>query len=300
MNRVFRQYLDRIVIVFIDDILIYSTNENEHIDHLRIVLQILKDQKLYAKFNKFKFLIRYIAFLGHTVSSTGIEVDPKKTYTVKSWPRPLSPTYIRSFLGLTDYYRRKGLGCVFMQNGKVISYALRKLKVHEKNYPTHDHKLAAVVFALMIYRHYLYGIHVDVFTNHKSMQYVFTKKDLNLFQRRWLELLKDYDMSVLSHSGKANAVADALSRLSMGSVAHVEEEMRELAKDVHRLARLGVHLISISNGGVTVHNGAESSLVVEVKEMQDSDPILLELKGVVNNQRVEVFSQGGDGVLRYQ
>ena len=86
----------------------------------------------------------------------------------------------------------------------------------------------------------------------------------------------------------------------MGSVAHVEEKRRELAKDVHRLARLGVRLMSISDGGVTVQNGAESSLVVEVKEKQDSDPILLELKGAVRNQRVEVFSQGGDGVLRYQ
>ena len=107
-------------------------------------------------------------------------------------------------------------------------------------------------------------------------------------------------MSVHYHPGKANVVADALSRLSMGSVAHVEEERKELAKDVHRLARLGVRLMSISDGGVTVQNGAESSLVVEVKEKQDSDPILLELKGAVRNQRVEVFSQGGDGVLRYQ
>ncbi|MCQ8082127.1 hypothetical protein NP492_23680, partial [Salmonella enterica] len=107
-------------------------------------------------------------------------------------------------------------------------------------------------------------------------------------------------MSVHYHPGKANVVADALSRLSMGSVAHVEEERRELAKDVHRLARLGVRLMIISDGGVTVQNGAESSLVVEVKEKQDSDPILLELKSAVHNQRVEVFSQGGDGVLRYQ
>ena len=155
--------------------------------------------------------------------------------------------------------------------------------VHKKNYPTHDLELAAVVFALKIWRHYLYGVHVDVFTDHKSLQYVFTQKELNLRQRRWLEFLKDYDMSVHYHPGKANVVADALSRLSMGSVAHVEEERKELAKDVHRLARLGVRLMSISDGGVTVQNGAESSLVVEVKEKQDSDPILLELKGAVHN-----------------
>ena len=100
-------------------------------------------------------------------------------------------------------------------------------------------------------------------------------------------------MSVHYHSGKANVTEDALSRLSMSSVAHVEEERKELVKDVHGLARLGVPLMSISDIGVTVHNREESSLVVEVKEKKDTDPILLELKGAVHNQRVEVFSQGG-------
>ena len=107
-------------------------------------------------------------------------------------------------------------------------------------------------------------------------------------------------MSVHYHSGKENVVADALRRLSMGSVAHVEEKRKELVKDVHMLSRLGVFLMSISDNGVTIHKGAESFFVVEVKENQDSDPILLELKDAVHNQRVEVFSQGGDGVLRYQ
>ncbi|WMV58863.1 hypothetical protein MTR67_052248, partial [Solanum verrucosum] len=104
-------------------------------------------------------------------------------------------------------------------NGKVIACASGQLKIHEKNYPTHDLELAAVVFALKIWRHYLYGVHVDVFIDHKSLEYVFSRKDLNLHQKRWLEILKDYDMSVLYHPGKANVVVDALSRLSMGSVA---------------------------------------------------------------------------------
>ncbi|WMV54594.1 hypothetical protein MTR67_047979, partial [Solanum verrucosum] len=181
------------------------------------------------------------------MSSRGIEVDPKKTDAVKSWPRPLSPTYIRRFLGLANYYRRfvedfssitsplmtltqkkvkfewteawfvvycdafrVGLGCVLMQRGIVIAYASRQFKIHEKNYSTHDVELVAVVFAFKIWRHYLYGVHVDVFIDHKSLQYVFSQKDLNLRQRRWLELLKDYDMSVLYHPGKANVVIDAL------------------------------------------------------------------------------------------
>ncbi|WMV20230.1 hypothetical protein MTR67_013615 [Solanum verrucosum] len=260
MNRVFKQYLDLFVIVFIDDILIYSRNEEEHASHLRVVLQTLKDRQLFAKFSKCEFWLQSVAFLGHIVSSEGIRVDSQKIEAVKQWPRPTSATDIRSFLGLAGYYRRfvegfssiassltkltqkkvkfqwsddceksfaelktrlttapvltlpegsdgyviycdvsrVGLGCVLMQRGKVIAYASRQLKVHEKNYPTHDLELAAVVFALKIWRHYLYGVHVDVFTDH-SLQYVFTQKELNLRQRRWLEFLKDYNMSVHYH-----------------------------------------------------------------------------------------------------
>ncbi|KAH0633127.1 hypothetical protein KY284_035913 [Solanum tuberosum] len=337
MNKVFKQYLDLFVIVFIDDILIYSRNEEEHASHLRIVLQTLKDRQLFAKFSKCEFWLQSVAFLGHIVSSEGIQVDSQKIKAVKQRPRPTSATDIRSFLGLAGYYRRFVEGfssiaspltkltqkkvkfqwsddceksfaelktrltttpvltlpegsdgyviyCDVSRRGNVIAYASRQLKVHEKNYPIHDLELAAVVFALKIWRHYLYGVHVDVFTDHKSLHYVFTQKELNLRQRRWLEFLKDYDMSVHYHPGKANVVADALSRLSMGSVAHVEEERKELARDVHRLTRLGVRLMSISDGGVTIQNGAESSLVEEVKEKQDSDAILLELKGAVHNQ----------------
>ena len=107
-------------------------------------------------------------------------------------------------------------------------------------------------------------------------------------------------MSVHYHLGKANVVADALSRLSMDSVAHVEEERKELVKEVHRLAHLGVRLMSISDSGVIVQNGEESSWVVEVKEKQESDPILLELQNVVHNQRVDVFSQGEMAYFAYK
>ncbi|WMV13718.1 hypothetical protein MTR67_007103 [Solanum verrucosum] len=106
MNRVFRLYLDMFMIVFMDDILIYSRSEGEHMDHLRIVLQVLKEHQLYAKFSKCEVWLRSVAFLGHSVSSKGIDVDPKKTDAVKSWPRHLTLSDIRSFLGLTGYYRR--------------------------------------------------------------------------------------------------------------------------------------------------------------------------------------------------
>ncbi|KAH0644931.1 hypothetical protein KY284_032815 [Solanum tuberosum] len=285
MNMVFKQYLDLFVIVFINDILIYSRNEEEHATHLSVVLQTLKDRQLFAKFSKCDFLLQFVAFLGHVVSSEGIQVDSQKIEAVKLWPRPTSPTDIRSFLGLAegsdDYViycdaSRVSLGCVLMSQGKVIAYSSRQLKVNETNYPTHDLELAAVVFSLKIWRHYLYGVHVYVFSDHKSLQYVFTQKVLNLSQMRWLEFLKDYDMNVFYHPSKANIVADALSRLSISSVEHVEGERKELAKDVHQLPRLEVRLMSILYGGVTVQNGSKSSL------------------------RVQIFSQEGDGVLRYQ
>ncbi|KAH0781790.1 hypothetical protein KY290_001388 [Solanum tuberosum] len=264
MNRVYKPYLDVFVIVFIDDILIYSRNEEEHASHLRIVLQTLKDRELYVKFSKCEFWLESVAFLDNIMSGEGIKVDTQKIKAKQNWPRPTSPTDIRSFLGLAGYYRRLttapvltllegtqgfvvyydvsrvGLGCVLMQNGKVIAYASRHLKVNEKNYPTRDLELAAVVFALKIWHISLYDVHVDVFTNQKS---------------------------------KANVVDDALRKLSMGSTAHVEEEKRELAKVVHRLAQLGVRLMDSIEGRVVAN---------------------------VHKQKVLAFEQGRDSVLRYQ
>jgi ribonuclease HI len=107
---------------------------------------------------------------------------------------------------------RQGMGCVLMQEGKVVPYASRQLRKHEQNYPTHDLELAAVVHALKIWRHYMIGNKYQIFTDHKSLKYIFTEKDLNLRQRRWLELINDYDLDIQYHPGKANVVADALSR----------------------------------------------------------------------------------------
>nr|GFC88257.1 putative reverse transcriptase domain-containing protein [Tanacetum cinerariifolium] len=106
----------------------------------------------------------------------------------------------------------KRLGAVLMQREKVISYASRRLKIHEKNYTTHDLELGAVVFTLKVWRHYLYGTKCTVFTDHKSLQHILDQKELNMKQRRWLELLSDYDCKIRYHPGKANVVADALSR----------------------------------------------------------------------------------------
>ena len=115
----------------------------------------------------------------------------------------------------------QGLGCLLMQDGGVIAYASRQLKKNEQNYSTHDLELAAVVFALKIWRHYLYGVPYQIFTDHKNLPYIFTQKELNLRQRRWLELIKDYDYTIKYHPRKANVVADALSQNLEGSYANL-------------------------------------------------------------------------------
>jgi hypothetical protein len=107
-----------------------------------------------------------------------------------------------------------GLGCVLMQDGRVVAYASRQLRKHEVNYPTHDLELAAVVHALKIWRHYLLDNVCNIYTDHKSLKYIFTQPELNMHQRRWLELIKDYNLQVHYHPDKANVVADALSRKS--------------------------------------------------------------------------------------
>ncbi|GJZ65731.1 putative reverse transcriptase domain-containing protein [Tanacetum coccineum] len=199
MNRVCKPYLDKFVIVFIDDILIYSCNEEEHANHLRIILKLLRKEKLYAKFSNCDFWIRIVQFLGHLIDSQGLHVNPAKIEAIKKWASPTTPTKIR-------------LGAVLMQREKVIAYASRQLKPNEENYTTHDLELGAVVFALKIWRHYLYGTKCTVFTDHKSLQHIFDQKELNMRQRRWLELLTDYDCEIRYHPGKANVIADALSQ----------------------------------------------------------------------------------------
>ncbi|GJW58434.1 putative reverse transcriptase domain-containing protein [Tanacetum coccineum] len=217
MNRVCKPYLDKFVIVFIDDILIYSKDEEEHEEHLKAILELLKKEKLYAKFSKCEFWIPKVQFLGHVIDSRGIHVDPAKIESIKDWASPKTPTEIRQFLeGNQVRLGRKGRECFSVNKAevreKVIAYASRQLKVHEKNYTTHDLELGSVVFALKIWRHYLYGTRCTIFTDHKSLQHILDQKELNMRQRRWLELLSDYDCDIRYHPGKANVVADALSR----------------------------------------------------------------------------------------
>ncbi|GKC95028.1 putative reverse transcriptase domain-containing protein [Tanacetum coccineum] len=164
---------------------------------------------------------------------SGVHVDPAKIEAIKNWAAPATPTEVRQFLGLAGYYRSaprlslpegsedfvvycdaslKGFGAILMQREKVIAYASRQLRKNKENYTTHDLELGAVVFALRLWRHYLYGTKCTVYTDHKSLQYILDQKELNIRQRRWIKLLSDYDCVIRYHRGKANVVADALSR----------------------------------------------------------------------------------------
>ncbi|GJZ22874.1 putative reverse transcriptase domain-containing protein [Tanacetum coccineum] len=210
MNRVCKPYLDKFVIVFIDDILIYSRDEKEHEEHLKAILELLKEEKLYAKFSKCEFWISKVQFPSHVIDSRSIHVDPAKIESIKDWASPKTSTEIRQFFGLAGYYRRFIEG--FSKIAKSMTKLTQKGLIHEKNYTTHDLELGSVVFALKIWRHYLYGTRCTVFTDHKSLQHIFDQKELNRRQRRWLELLSDYDYDIRYHPGKENVVADALSR----------------------------------------------------------------------------------------
>ncbi|WVZ97104.1 hypothetical protein U9M48_042662 [Paspalum notatum var. saurae] len=292
MNLVFMNELDKFVVVFINNILIYSKNEEEHEEHLLIVLTRLREHKLYAKFSKCAFWLKEVSFLGHILSEKGVAVDPSKVESVLNWKQPET-----SFLSLAGYYRRfikdfsktakpmtsltkknakyswspnceeafqslkrslttapvlaqpdvmkpfdvysdasgNGLGCVLMQEGGVVAYTSRQLRKHEANYPTHDLELAAVVHALKIWRHYLLGNTCDIYTDHKSLKYILTQPELNMRQRLWLELIKDYDLEIHYHPGKANVVADALSRRAHCNVIEARPIVRVLCCEIDEI-----------------------------------------------------------------
>ncbi|GJZ09899.1 putative reverse transcriptase domain-containing protein [Tanacetum coccineum] len=191
--------------VFIDDILIYSRNKEEHANHLRIILELLKKEKLYAKFSKCDFWICIVQFLGHLIDSQGLHVDPAKIEAIA-----------KSLTELTQKNKKYIWGEDQESTFQLLKQKLCEapiLALPEGNddfvvYCDASHQ----VFALKIWRHYLYGTKCTVFTDHKSLQHILDQKELNMRQRHWLELLADYDCEIRYHPGKANVVADALSR----------------------------------------------------------------------------------------
>nr|GEX38742.1 retrotransposon protein, putative, Ty3-gypsy subclass [Tanacetum cinerariifolium] len=200
MNRVCKPYLDKFIIVFIDDILVYSKDEEEDEKHLKIILELLKKERLYAKFSK-------------------------------SLPEGMEDFVV--------YYDAsfKGYRALLIQREKVIAYDSRKLKVHEESYTTHDLELGVVVFTLRLWRHYLYGTKCVVFTDHKSLQYILNQKEPNLRQRRWIELLSDYACEIRYRLEKTNVVADELNRKKRNKPLRVRALMMTVHNDLPKQIR---------------------------------------------------------------
>jgi len=356
MNSVFMPELDKFVVVFIDDILIYSKTKKEHAEHLRIVLTRLREHQLYAKFSKCEFWLDKVHFLGHVLLVDGVTVDPGKVEDVLNWMPPTTGHEVRSFLGMVGYYRSFipdftrvakpimtllknqtkfvwsseceqafqtlkrllttapvlaqsdiekpfdaycdasgiGIGYVLMQEGRVIAYASRQLKPHEENYPTHDLELAAVVHALKIWRHYLLGNTCHLYTNHKSLKYIFTQAELNMRQRRWLELIKDYDLEVHYHPGKANVVVDALGRKAHCNCLTVMPKDITLCQE---LENLGIEMIS---QGSLANLKIDFNLEAQIIAAQKEDKGMKYLKEKISNTAPTDFKVDDAGVVWFK
>jgi len=358
MNRIFHPFLDQFVVVFIDDILIYSKTLEEHEEHLRIVLQILREKKLYAKLSKSEFWLEKVKFLGHVISNKGVLVDPTKAEAVLQWEPPKTVTEIHSFLGLAGYYKRfiggfskialpltqlskkgqafvwtekcensfqelkkrlttspvlalldptghfvifcdaskMGLGCVLMQDRRIVAYSSRQLRTHEKNYPTHDLELVVIVFALKIWRHYVYGGKFEVFSDHKSLKYLFDQKELNMRQRRWMEFLKDYDFELHYHPGKVNVVADALSRKSLHVSSLMIHEMDLLEKFIDMNLSLTLSHDKMQLNFIQIINNLQKQIL----EAQECDEFINKKKKLISQRGGENFGIDKIGTLRFK
>ena len=192
---------------------------------------------------------------------------------------------------------KDGLGCVLMQSGKVMAYGSRQLKNHEQNYPTHDMELAAIVFALKIWRHYLYDDQFEVFSDHKSLKYIFTQRDHNMRQRRWMEFLEDYDFTLHYHPGKENVVADALSRKSRGVLASIASREWRMLETV---GQFRLHYDEQAQGTLGSMM-ATPSLLSRVIESQVQNAELLSIRDRVQSGTADEGSAiHTDGSLRYR
>jgi hypothetical protein len=181
-----------------------------------------------------------------------------------------------------------------MQEGHVIAYTSGQLQKYELNYPTHDLELAAIVHALKIWRHYIMGTKCRVYTDHKSLKYIFIQKDLNLRQRRWLELIKDYDLETHYHPGKANLVADALSRKEDVHSAVVAQLPDEIVEDFRRL-KLG---IVAHTKGVIID--VEPTLEQEIRKEQIGDTKIQEIKDLITEGRGPEFTEEEQGTVWFK
>ncbi|WVZ93490.1 hypothetical protein U9M48_039465 [Paspalum notatum var. saurae] len=332
MNSVFMNELNKFVVVFIDDILVYSKNEKEHEEHLRIVLSRLREHKLYAKFSKCAFWLKEVAFLGHILSAKGVAVDPTEyhrrfikdfskiakpmtTLTQKNAKFAWSPKCEEAFGTLKklltsapvlaqpditkpfDVYcdaSSSGLGCVLMQEGRVIACASSQLRKHEVNYLTHDLELLAVVYALNKWRHYLLGNTCHIYTDHKSLKHIFTRPELNMRQRRWLELIKDYDLEVHYHPGKANVVVDALSRKAHCNFIEARPTVRVLCCQIGEIDTPIVQQVELYN--LIIEPTSKDQIIAAQKK----DKGMAHIRDGINEKKKACFKLDEEGVLWFK
>ena len=276
---IFREYIDDFMVIYLDDMLVFSDNEEDHARHLELIAAVLRKHDLRLSLKKCRFYQSRVEFLGHLVGQEGISMDPRKVEAIREWPVPTTVTHVKQFLGLASFYRRfidkfsfistvlsnltkkevvwewgaaeqaafEGLKDAMTQapvlaiadsvkgftlhtdasnfaiagvlsqeqpdgTMRPVAFQSRKLVPAEINYPTHDKELLAIVHSLKVWKHYCLGRPVNVFTDHASLRYFLTQKDLTGRQGRWAESLAQYTLEIKYLPGIANVVADALSR----------------------------------------------------------------------------------------
>ncbi|XP_043717547.1 uncharacterized protein LOC122665462 [Telopea speciosissima] len=314
MNKVFHPYLDKFVVVYLDDIVVYSNTLEEHVQHLRIVFKVLKDNQLYVKKEKCSFAQEEVMFLGHKIGGGTLRMDESKVQAIQEWEAPTKVTELRSFLGLVNYYRRFiqgyskraapltdllkknkawewsdscqdafddlkkaimekpvlalpdygkpfevhtdasdfAIGGVLMQERHPIAYESRKLNDTERRYTVHEKEMTAVVHCLRTWRHYLLGSRFVVKTDNVATSYFQTQKKLSPKQARWQDFLAEFDFVFEYKPGKANEVADALSRKAeLASLSQPEGELMGLIKEGLQHDPVAKSLLALAKEGKT-------------------------------------------------
>lgn len=336
MNSIFHPFLDSCVVVFLDDILVYSANEAEHAQHLRQVLQVLRSNKLYAKRSKCSFFQSEVDFLGHIVSADGIKIDPSKVSAIQDWPPPANVPELRSFLGMASFHRRfvrhfsgitapmfellkkdqafvwgaaqqaafqaikqalctapvvhapdpalpytlctdasdYAIGAELFQDFghglQPIAYHSRKLSPAERNYPTHDKEMLAIIDALRTWKHYAEGAKGLVLTDHKTLTHFLTQPSLTRRQARWMEILAEFDCEIKYAPGSTNLAADALSRrpdlaLAAASTTSVDPQFLQQITAAYLQDPEAVQLLSSIHSGTAPDYRLDNGLIVYSK-----------------------------------